>query len=93
MCRAGSSRAERCETGQVRATWPQSPWTVGQPSRMWTLNRLATVCDEQGVSEPPLACPTMVDAIVRLEVSWPRANYWSVSPDPAYERKKTVGTA
>jgi hypothetical protein len=32
----------------------------------------------------------MLDAIVRLGVSWPRAKHWIVSPDPAYERKKTT---
>jgi hypothetical protein len=32
----------------------------------------------------------MLDAIVRLGVSWPRAKHWMVSPDPAYERKKTT---
>jgi hypothetical protein len=35
----------------------------------------------------------MLDAIVRLGVSWPRAKHWMVSLDPAYERKKNAGTA
>jgi len=77
----------------VRAILHQSPRTFGQPASGWTLKRLATVCDEQGLSDTTLSCPTMVDAIVRLGVSWSRAKHGIVSPDPAYERKKHVGTA
>jgi hypothetical protein len=78
---------------QVRAIWHQSPRPFGQPASVWTLKRLAPVCDEQGLSDTTLSCPTMLDAIVRLGVRWPRATHWIVSPDPAYERKKHVGTA
>ena len=60
---------------------------------MWPLKRLAAVCDEPGLSETTLACPTMLDAIVRLGVSWPPAKHWIVSPDPADERTKHAGTA
>jgi Winged helix-turn helix len=73
---------------QVRAILHQSPRTFGQPASVWTLKRLAAVCHEQGLSDTTLSCPTMLDAIVRLGVSWHRAQHWIVSPDPAYERKK-----
>lgn len=78
---------------QLRVILHQSPRTFGQPARMWTLKRLAAVCHEQGLSDTTLSCPTMLDAIVRLGVSWQRAKHWIVSPDPAYERKKNAGTA
>jgi transposase len=78
---------------QLRVILHQSPRTFGQPASMWTLKRLAAVCREQGLSDTTLSCPTMLDAIVRLGVSWPRAKHWIVSPDPAYERKKNAGTA
>jgi hypothetical protein len=78
---------------QVRAILHQSPRTFGQPARGWTLKRLATVCYEQGVSDTTRSCPTMLDAIGRLGGSWSRATHWSVSPDPASERKNNVGTA
>jgi transposase len=78
---------------QLRVILHQSPRTFGQPASMWTLKRLATVCHEQGLSDTTLSCPTMLDAIVRLGVSWQRAKHWIVSPDPAYERKKNAGTA
>jgi hypothetical protein len=74
---------------QVRAILHQSPRTFGQPASVWTLKRLAAVCHEQGLSAAPLSCPTMLDAVVRLGVSWPRAKHWIVSPDPAYESTKT----
>jgi len=78
---------------QLRVILPQSPRTFGQPASLWTLTRLAAVCYEQGLSETTRSCPTMLDAIVRLGVSGPRAQHWMVSPDPAYERKKNAGTA
>jgi hypothetical protein len=60
---------------------------------MGPLKRLAAVCYEQGLSETSLSCPTMLEAIVRVGVSGPRAKPWMVSPDPADERQNTAGTA
>jgi hypothetical protein len=60
---------------------------------VWTLQRLAEVCHEQGLSDTTLSGPPILDAIVRLGVSGQRAKHWMISPDPAYERKKNVGTA
>jgi hypothetical protein len=74
---------------QVHAILHQSPRNFGQPASVWTLKRLAEVCHEQGLRETTLSGPTMLDAIVRLGVRWPRAKHWIISPDPAYERKKT----
>jgi transposase len=76
---------------QLRAILHQSPRTFGKPASTWTLKQLAEVCHEQGLSDTTLSCPTMLDAIVRLGVSWQRAKHWIVSPDPAYMRKKTPG--
>ena len=78
---------------QVRAILHQSPRNFGKPASVWTLKRLAEVCHEQGLSPTTLSCPTMLDAIVRLGISWRRAKHWIVSPDPAYARKKSAGIA
>src|SRR5919109_5137999 len=87
----GRARAERGETGAVtRHPAPKPPY-LGPAGSVWTLKRLAEVCHEQGLSDTTLSCPTMLDAIVRLGVSWQRATHWIVSPDPAYESKKTPG--
>ena len=74
---------------QLHAILHQSPRNFGQPASVWTLKRLAEVCHQQGLSDTTLSGPTMLDAIVRLGVSWQRAKHWIISPDPAYERKKT----
>jgi hypothetical protein len=57
------------------------------------LNGGPRVCPEQGLSETTLSAPTILDASVRLGVSWKRAKRWIVSPDPAYELKKSTVTA
>jgi hypothetical protein len=96
----GSNVPRRVEPGlhaakrePLRVILHQRPRTFGQPASLWTLKRLAVGCHEQGLSDTTLSGPTMLDAIVRLGVSWPRAKHWMVSPDPAYERKKHAGTA
>lgn len=73
----------------LRAILHQSPRNFGQASSVWTLKLLAEVCCEQGLSERQLSAPTLLDAVVRLGVSWKRAKRWIVSPDPAYTRKKS----
>ncbi len=73
---------------QLREILHQSPRNFGKNSSVWTLKLLAEVCHEQGLSDRELSLPTILDAIVRLGVSWKRAKQWIVSPDPAYELKK-----
>lgn len=75
---------------QVQAIMHQSPRTFGKAQSTWTLKLLAQVCHEQGLSDWELSTPTLLDAVVRLGVSWQRAKHWIVSPDPAYELKKTT---
>jgi transposase len=70
----------------------QSPRLFGKASSVWNLKLLAEVCQEQGLSETVLSAPTLLDAVVRLGASWKRAKHWIVSPDPAYELKKSNGT-
>jgi transposase len=82
--------AEKREQG--RAIVHQSPRNFGKNSSLWTLKLLAEVCHEQGLSQTQLSAPTLLDAIVRLEVSWKRAKHWVVSPDPAYALKKSNET-
>ena len=77
---------------QVRAILHQSPRNFGKPNSQWTLKLLAEVCHEQGLSDHQLSAPTILDAVVRLGVSWKRAKRWIVSPDPAYALKKSNET-
>ena len=74
---------------QGRAILQQRPRPFGQPARVWTLKRRAAVCHEPGLSDPTRSGPLLRDASVRLGVSWPCAQHWMVSPDPADESQKT----
>ena len=78
---------------RMRAILHQSPRNYGKPSSRWTLKLLAEVCHEQGLSDSQLSAPTILDAVVRLGISWKRAKQWISSPDPAYGLKKTTGSA
>jgi hypothetical protein len=75
----------------VQTILHQSPRTFGKAQSQWTLQLLAQVCHEQGLSERELSAPTLLDAMARLGVRWKRAKQWVVSPDPAYTLKKTTG--
>lgn len=66
----------------------QSPRLFGQPSSLWTLDRLADVCFAKGWSPRRLTGETIRVALQRLGISWQRAKHWITSPDPAYARKK-----
>ena len=77
---------------QLQTIMHQSPRNFGKATSVWTLKLLAEVCQEQGLSESCLSAPTLLDAVVRLGSSWKRAKQWVVSPDPAYELKKSNET-
>lgn len=66
----------------------QSPRTFGQPRTVWTLEGVAQVAVEQGLTPRLVSDETIRDALKRLGVGWKRAKRWITSPDPAYARKK-----
>ncbi len=70
----------------------QSPRAFGKPRSTWTLGLVAQVCYTQGWTPRVLSLDTIRLAIQRLGVSWRRAKHWITSPDPAYARKKNLGT-
>ena len=78
---------------QLHAILHQSPRAYGKNRSTWTLRLLAEVACEQGLSEQVLSDPTLMDAVVRLGVSWKRAKHWISSPDPLYTLKKSGATA
>ncbi len=71
----------------------QSPRTHGQPTSLWTLDRLARVCHDKGWTSRVLSGEAIRLAVKRLGASWKRAKHWITSPDPDYARKKKSGTA
>lgn len=75
---------------RLRGMLQQTPRNFDKPSSLWTLKLLAEVCHEQGLSETQLSAPTILDAIVRLGMTWKRAKHWVTSPDSQYALKKTA---
>jgi transposase len=78
---------------RLRAILHQSPRTFGQARSTWTLDLLAQVAHEQGLSPVRLSAETIRQALLRLAVGWKRAKRWLTSPDPDYARKKAAATA
>jgi transposase len=72
----------------VKELLHRSPREFGRPTSRWTLNGVAAVCFEQGLTPTRVSDETIRDAVQRLKVNWQRAKRWVDSPDPAYVRKK-----
>jgi transposase len=96
--RRGSTRPHRTQAtftsetaGQLKELLHQSPRQFGKPSSLWTLELAAEVSFEQGLTPERVSDETIRMTLQRLGVKWKRAKRWITSPDPAYERKKTVG--
>jgi transposase len=75
---------------QLRAILHQSPRTFDKPTSVWTLALAAEVCQQQGLTERPVSIELVRQVLKRLGVGWQRAKHWITSPDPEYERKKSV---
>ena len=69
----------------------QSPRRFGKARSTWTLDLLADVTFEQGLTPRRLSHEAVRQAVKRLGHGWKRAKTWITSPDPAYARKKTRG--
>ena len=94
----GSSRPQRIATAfdaaaaeRLRALLHQSPRLFGQPTSVWTLDRVAAVCAAQGVTNERVSDETIRATLRRMGVRWQRAKHWITSPDPGYARKKSDG--
>lgn len=70
----------------------QSPRRFGKARSTWTLDLLADVTFEQGLTPRRLSHEAVRQAVKRLGHGWKRAKTWITSPDPAYARKKKHGT-
>ena len=81
----------KCE--RLKHLLHQSPRTFGKKTSVWTLQLVAAVCCEQGISEQTLSDETIRRALQRLNVGWKRAKHWISSPDPQYALKKSGVTA
>jgi transposase len=70
----------------------QCPRRFGKARSTWTLDLLADVAFEQGLTPRRLSHEAVRQAVRRLGHGWKRAKTWITSPDPSYARKKKPGT-
>ncbi len=78
---------------QLPALLQRSPRTFGKETGVWTLELLADVCFEQGLTARRVSDEAIRGALKRLGIAWKRAKHWITSPDPRYTQKNTSATA
>lgn len=71
----------------------QSPRAFDKPRSTWSLQALAEVAFERGLTQEQVSHETIRQAILAMGVSWQRAKHWIESPDAQYALKKSSGTA
>ncbi|MBM3152499.1 MAG: helix-turn-helix domain-containing protein [Chloroflexi bacterium] len=82
---------ERLE--QLKGLLHRSPRDFGKGTSVWTLALAAEVSFSEGITPRLISDDCIRLALKRLKVSWKRAKHWITSPDPEYERKKSLGIA
>ena len=70
----------------------RSPHDFGKASGLWTLDLVAQVSFEQGLTSTLVSDESVRRLIKRLGLNWKRAKHWITSPDPQYLLKKTPET-
>lgn len=71
----------------------QSPRAFDKERSHWSLEALAEVAFDEGLTEEQVSHETIRQAIHAMGVSWQRAKHWIESPDAQYALKKSSGTA
>ncbi len=96
----GSSRPHHTQSAfsakqvqQLIAILHCKPRTFGKPTCLWTLDLLAQVSYEQGLSRKLVTGETIRATLERFGIRWKRAKRWITSLDPEYVRKKARATA
>lgn len=92
---SGSSRPTEVHAAIDRegseALWEilhQSPRNFGIEQSFWTLEHVAEVSFQEGITERKVTAETIRATLGRMGKSWERAKRWIESPDPEYARKK-----
>jgi transposase len=76
---------------KLRDMVQQSPRSFGKPQSLWTLDTVAEVAFEQGLTERQVSGEAIRLALDRLGMRWKRAKQWIGISDPEYRRKKHPG--
>jgi transposase len=77
---------------QLKAMLHRSPRDFGRETSVWTLELAAEISFAEGITSRQVSSDCVRHALKRLKVSWKRAKHWITSPDPGYERKKSLVT-
>jgi len=77
---------------QLKALLHRSPRDFGKATSVWTLKLAAEVSFAEGLTSRLVSDDCIRHTLKRLNVSWKRAKHWITSPDPEYERKKSLAT-
>ena len=83
---------DEAKTDPLKGILHQSPRRFGKAQSTWTLDLLADVAFDQGLTPRRLSHEAIRQAVKRLGSGWKRAKTWITSPDPAYARKKKPAT-
>lgn len=93
----GSSRPHRLQTAfspeaaqQLLAILHRHPQEFGKESGLWTLELVAQVSFEQGLTTTLVSDESIRRVFKRLKINWKRAKHWISSPDPQYLSKKNA---
>lgn len=78
---------------RLRALLHRSLREFGKPTSLWTLDLLAEVSFQEGLTTHQVTGEAIRQTCRRLGIQWKRAKHWITSPDVGYTRKKTSGTA
>ncbi|GGJ59780.1 helix-turn-helix domain-containing protein [Deinococcus roseus] len=73
---------------RLHALLQQKPRDYGVQNDHWTLETLAQVSFQQGITQEKMSYESMRRALKRLEVTWKKATSWITSNDPNYTVKK-----
>ena len=84
--------SDEAKANPLKGILHQSPRHFGKARSTWTLDLLADVSFEQGLTPRRLSHEAVRQAVKRLGSGWKRAKQWITSPDPSYARKKKRGT-
>ena len=95
VLQAGSSRPHRLHQAiderdlpRLRELMQRGPRSFDKPTSVWTLDLLAEICQQEGLTRDRVSGETIRQAVLRLGESWKRAKHRISSPDPLYQEKK-----
>ena len=69
-----------------------SPRQFGKAHSLWSLDRLAEVSFEQGLTPRVVSHETIRRTLLRFGINWKRAIHWINSPDPEYQANTNGAT-